>query len=360
MGLVEQAGKLSERVGAGELTAEEGEDQLHELEEQFKEQDWQEDAGGGRAKHNSAEDLPPPPPLVSRSSRAGRSDMFQAAGIDLDEESALLTTVSMRAPAKLNPYRGGEAPEFCSEMAIRALAKATAKRYGLSQKVDSKVEELLAIAIEMRMTSVLQALAEATRVSQDDTHGLPVKLLDDPRANLSRLAAEEEVEQSQKSRQEQEELEALSKQGSEDARVKAMLDEQARQRSAAASADLAINMATRKKKRPAPKPRKSQPLEEVKGEAVRSAQAKQAEGHVLSPDEEHLLAEWDRRSAVVSRGRGRLDRVLGMPERTVGIKELLYVMETDPYFRSVSMTSALKSGFIGRGVVGESRVLIRE
>jgi hypothetical protein len=47
-------------------------------------------------------------------------------------------------------------------------------------------------------------------------------------------------------------------------------------------------------------------------------------------------------------------------EKTIGLKELMFVMESDPYFNSVRMSSTLKSGFLGRGIGGESRNIIRE
>jgi hypothetical protein len=47
-------------------------------------------------------------------------------------------------------------------------------------------------------------------------------------------------------------------------------------------------------------------------------------------------------------------------ERRVGMKELMFVIDSDPYFKSIRMQTSLKAGFLGRGVAGEVRVLLKE
>ena len=80
----------------------------------------------------------------------------------------------------------------------------------------------------------------------------------------------------------------------------------------------------------------------------------------LTPEEEKLLEDWDRRKSAVTGGRRKKQKAILREERTVGLKELMFVMESDPYFNSVRMNTTLKSGFVGRGVSGEPRNVIRE
>jgi hypothetical protein len=118
--------------------------------------------------------------------------------------------------------------------------KSAFKSAGLSSKTDAKVEELMCIAIEMRMTQFLKQLARASRAGEEMG---PVKIRAKPEEELKKLAGLEEVEQLRKARKLKEELEKLAETNAEDVRVRQMLDEQARQRAAAAASEAAIAMA---------------------------------------------------------------------------------------------------------------------
>ncbi len=272
-----------------------------------------------------------------------------------------------------NPFRGSDKdPNFCNPKAVRDLIKKVLSSTGLSTKQDAKVEELLCIAIEMRMTEFLRKLARAGRAAEDATATLgPIKIKLRPEEELKKLAGIEEVEQARKAKKIREELEKIAETNAEDVRVQQMLDDQARVRAAAAASEAAIQMARGGKKTLTTSSsssaaaasasaavsavRKPQPDSEV-----RVAQMKQQEGEKLTGEEEKLLADWERRSASVSAGKRKVDEARQRSERRVGMKELMFVMDSDPYFKSVRMQTSIKAGFLGRGVVGETRALIRE
>ncbi len=100
---------------------------------------------------------------------------------------------------------------------------------------------------------------------------------------------------------------------------RALLEEQARQRSAAASSEAAIAMARGSRPQAPLKPRASAIKAELPGPEVRVAQAKLAEG-VASPEEEKMVEDWHRRSSAVAAGRRRVEADKQRPERRVGVK----------------------------------------
>lgn len=251
--------------------------------------------------------------------------------------------------------------------------KRTLKSTGLSTKHDAKLEELLCIAIETRMTEFLRKLARAGRAAEDGSALGPIKIRSKPEEELKKLAGLEEVEQLRRQKKLKEELDRIAENNPEDARVRQMLDDQAGRRAAAAASDAAILMARGpKSKSVAPLPvatasassggggRGSKSSGPQPDADVRVAQMKKDEGQALTAEEEKLLGDWDRRSSAVSAGKRKIEEARQRTERRVGVKELLFVMDSDPYFKSVRMQTSLKAGFLGRGVAGETRVLMRE
>ncbi len=100
---------------------------------------------------------------------------------------------------------------------------------------------------------------------------------------------------------------------------RALLEEQARQRSAVASSEAAIAMARGSRPKAALKPRASAIKAELPGPEVRVAQARLAEG-VASPEDQKMIEDWNRRSNAVAAGRRRVETDKQRPERRVGVK----------------------------------------
>lgn len=86
-------------------------------------------------------------------------DVFQSAGIDLQEESNSLLPVphvsSKRSATKNNPEN-----HFVSKSIVKAMMNQMKKDKKISFQDQSEIEELLCIAIEQRMMKVLRKLAE--------------------------------------------------------------------------------------------------------------------------------------------------------------------------------------------------------
>ena len=372
---MKEVASLQSDFNSEKLTLEEAQEELERIEERFDSGEWRNDPG------NKPDALPPMPALAvhptpttaRKNARAEKpsldtADVFARAGVDLQEEAALLAPHSATTVARSTTFsqsRAGQDPVFCDRKVVRDILKKTFQAAGLSGKVDPKVEELMCIAVEMRMTEFLKRLASASRASEDVASDFGAATqLDDPLSELQKLAGAEEVEQVKKAKRDREMLEKLAETNSDDVRVRAMLDEQARQRSVADSNQAAINMVRgggAAKPRGRGRPAKGElALAGLGGPEVRVAQAKRAEGQELTHGESKLLDDYDRRHASVTNGGKKRAAALQRAERRVGVKELMFVMDTDPYFKSVRMQATIKSGFLGRGVQGESRAFLRE
>lgn len=89
-------------------------------------------------------------------------------------------------------------------------------------------------------------------------------------------------------------------------------------------------------------------------EEVRLAKMRLTEG-VGSGEDTRTVEVYESRMHSVQRGKRLLDQGRGQAERHVGLRELLFVMDSHPFFRNQRMLATLKSGFVGRGVVGERK-----
>jgi hypothetical protein len=225
--LVVRVTEIQREVTEEEMTINDGLEELDQVEERFNNGDWHDDGA-----------LPPMPGLVAvkgsksrggggggggRGGEGGGRDALAAAGIDLQEESqALMSTMALAGgPAARNRFRGGEAPVFCVRTAVRKLMKRVLKSNGVSDKADAALEELLCAAVEARMRQVLQLLAHAARVAEDDASEVgPVRVLYDPAVELKRLGAAEEAEQRKREKERKAEMLKLSETNKDDARVK--------------------------------------------------------------------------------------------------------------------------------------------
>jgi hypothetical protein len=231
------------------------------------------------------------------------------------------------------------------------LIKTTPFSAGGGVTFDEDVENLLCLAIEMRMMHLLKRLGTVTHAAEDvGRFGVeygPVHETSNPMAILKRAAAVEETAQSKKAKQERDEVIALMESNREDARVRLMIDEQARQRAAAASSEAALafararyvivcignhvcsvfflshvcicrsssstsNSTSGATKRPPP------PIEDPP--EVRIARARVLEEQDNLEDSK-LIHDYDRRIAALQRGQSALHKARGVNlEKRVGLK----------------------------------------
>lgn len=299
-------------------------------------------------KKSRGGDVPPPPlaPPPQPKARPGpktaehQRDVLQVAGIDLHEEAHALLSVS--AVQSRNPFRGESEPLFCSPDALRKIMTDFSAKARVQFGQD--VETLLSIAIERRMMQLLQRLADASQASVDGgRHGEfgPTWISSNPMAELKQFAAKEETLQAKKVKRQQEEVAKLMESGSNDERVKNLLEEQARYRAAAASNEAALAMArggSSSSAAVAPSSGSKRALSSANKAIedppeIRIVRAKIEEG-VATQEDVKTMEDWSRRNAAVQRGQSRLQRVKPGSERRIGLRDLLFVLEADPSFKN--------------------------
>lgn len=328
--------------------------------------------------------------FLQRPRENNKFDILSAAGVDLqEEEAAIIRTLGPAGVPVKNPFRGSAEPELCSSKALKAIAKRVSKlrpltwhrvfraraltrvcssSAGRSVTFSPDVEQLLSLAIERRMDQLLERLANAARAAQDAPRTSaelgPIRITSDPAAALKVASDQEEASQARKAKRERDEVNALLESNQvDDVRVKQLMDEQARQRSAAATSEAALQFAKSGYVRACVRDwgvltrqnSSRRPLAVEDPPEVRIGRTKVSEGF-MAGEGSRVVEDYDRRMGAIARGQERLQRGAAS-ERHIGLRELLFVLDADPFFKNQRLLATLKSGFVGRGVVGEPKFL---
>lgn len=197
------------------------------------------------------------------------------------------------------------------------------------------------LSVPRRAFELLRRTVDAARGADRWREVAHVQRTDNVMDELQRLARIEEVASEQRTRREREELASLLESNPQDARVKAHLALEAKERQMGETNQAALEM-----------------LAGIGGAGGGGGGGRTS---IRSSASSASLQQQQKRSELQKSKRGAVAASAGGEQvRKISLKDMIFVLESDPAFRSQRILACLKAGYLGRGIEGEKRERLRE